>query len=388
MCRVLAVVTLLMVSTATFGTAVAQPDTLQPDWIEQAKIVAGMQGITVGEAVRRARLLEKVNREIERFQNDPDYGGAWIDQDARGFKANFAFRGGRKPALSDSELQSVSSYSVASRGMSELAQARANLAKALRQNGLKAAVSVDPRTQRMALYPDEPDKLRALIAAGTVTIPDFVDVKDGPLRFIPEYDVYGAGSMDLKAPSGNIGTTHCTGGYAVTNGSVRGIVTAGHCQTDGYSVVNHWGQPMGQLMGGPITKQNGLDAVWFRDSTYTYLNRVRISPTSYYAITSVGPQVPAGNTPVCLIKRDQTQACAYVLNSFYRMGPDGTYSDGPYVQMDRDVAIGGDSGGPWQYGGVAYGIHQGNNEYPIGTLRDEYTPAASLPRMGLNVATQ
>jgi hypothetical protein len=52
-----------------------------------------------------------------------------------------------------------------------------------------------------------------------------------------------------------------------------------------------------------------------------------------------------------------------VLNSFYQMGP-------------------------WLYGGVAYGIHQGNNEYPVGTIHDEYTPAASLPGMGINVVTQ
>src|SRR4051794_27244768 len=94
--RVIAMVALLTASTATSGTAVAQPDTSQPDWIEQARIVARMQGITVGEAVRRARLLEKVNRAIERFQNDPDYGGAWIDQDARGVIGKFGFRGGGK----------------------------------------------------------------------------------------------------------------------------------------------------------------------------------------------------------------------------------------------------------------------------------------------------
>lgn len=152
--------------------------------------------------------------------------------------------------------------------------------------------------------------------------------------------------------------------------------------------MNHWGQPIGQLMGGPVVKRDGLDVSWFRNSSYTYLNRVRISPTSYYAITSVGPQVPATNTPVCAIKRDQTQACAYVFNSFYLMGPDGTYSDGPYIQVDRDLAIGGDSGGPWLYGGVAYGLHKGNNEYPVGTYKDSYTPAASLPRMGISVVTQ
>lgn len=379
-----ALAALLTASTATSGIAIAQAGAGQPDWIEQAKIVAQMQGITVGEAVRRARLLEKVNREIERFQNDADFGGAWIDQDARGFKANFAFRGGKKPTLSDNELQSVSSFSPAGRGMSELAQARASIAKTLRQNGLKAAVSVDPRTQRMALYPEEPDKLRALIAAGTVTLPDFVEVKDGPLRFKPEYDVYGAGSMDVQTPLGN--TINCTGGFIVTNGSVRGIVTAGHCQDPGYTVKTHWGQPVGQFMDARHYEL-GLDIAWFRNSTYNYLNRVRISPTSYYSITSVGPQMPTANTPVCIIKRDQTQLCGYVLNYFYRQDSAGNYSDGPVIQVDRDLAIGGDSGGPWLYGGVAYGVHSGNNTY-AGATHDVFTSAGSLPQMGLNVVTQ
>ena len=47
----------------------------------------------------------------------------------------------------------------------------------------------------------------------------------------------------------------------------------------------------------------------------------------------------------------------------------------------------GDSGGPWLYGGVAYGIHHGNNEY-VGVIRDYFTPAANLPRMGISVVTQ
>ena len=127
--RVFVLAALLTASTASSGIAVAQTDTSQPDWIEQAKIVARMQGITVGEAVRRARLQEKVNRAIEQFQSDPDYAGAWIDQDARGFKANFAFRGGKKSALNDSELAAASSFPSVSRGMSDLAQARASLAK-------------------------------------------------------------------------------------------------------------------------------------------------------------------------------------------------------------------------------------------------------------------
>lgn len=221
-----------------------------------------MQGISGGEAVRRARLQDKVNRAHERFQRDADYAGAWIDQDARGFKANFAFRGGRKPSLGDTELQDVSSFTSTSRSLSDLAQARAGLAKTLRENGIKGAVSVVQRTQRMELWPEQPERLRALIAEGKVSIPDFVDVKDGPLIFTPEYDVYGAGSMNVQGPTSVI---NCTGGFIVGNGSVRGISTAGHCEDPGYDVLTHRDQPIGQFMGAVIY-ENGLDVSWHRNS--------------------------------------------------------------------------------------------------------------------------
>jgi streptogrisin C len=384
--RVLALAALLIESAAVPFPAAAQTDASQPDWLEQAKIVAKMQGITVGEAVRRARLLAKVNSAIKRFESDPDYAGAWIDQDARHFTANFAFRDGRRAAIEDTELRDVSAFPTATRSMADLAQARASLAKTLRQHGLKGAVSVDPRTQRMSLYPDEPDKLRALLSAGTVTIPDFIDVKNGPLTLTPEYDVYGAGSMDVRTPLGN--TINCTGGFIVTDGRVRGIATAGHCQDPGYSVQTHWSQPVGQFMGAVYRDDGkGLDIAWFRNSAYTYLNRVRISPTSYYAITSAGPLIPANGTVVCIVKRDQTQPCGYVQTYFYRMGPDGTYSNGPFIQVDRDLAVGSDSGGPWLYGGAAYGVHYGNTLY-AGVNHDFFTSVGALPRMGLSVVTQ
>lgn len=240
------------------------------------------------------------------------------------------------------------------------------------------------QTQRMELWPEQPDRLRALISQGTITIPDFIDVKDRPMKQVLEYDVYGAGSMygeEAGFPSYN-----CTGGFIVSNGSVRGISTAGHCSNHAGDLKTHRDQPVGQHMGAVYSEQ-GLDVSWHRNSTYTYLNRVRISPTSYYSVTSVGPQVPAANTTVCIIKRDETQQCAYILNSFYQMGADGTYSDGPYPQTDRDLTVKSDSGAPWLYGGVAYGIHAGDNDYG-GIWRNYYSPAASLSRMSINVVTQ
>lgn len=71
--------------------------------------------------------------------------------------------------------------------------------------------------------------------------------------------------------------------------------------------------------------------------------------------------------------------CAYVNRVTYFAN-----NDGPYPTLDRDIADGGDSGGPWISGGTAFGIHSGDVIYD-GLRYDFYTPTRSLPRMGINV---
>ncbi len=71
----------ITISTFAATAASAQEQAAQPDWIEQARIVAQAEGISVGKAVKRARLQEKLNQAIKRFEGDPDYAGAWIEQD-------------------------------------------------------------------------------------------------------------------------------------------------------------------------------------------------------------------------------------------------------------------------------------------------------------------
>lgn len=71
--------------------------------------------------------------------------------------------------------------------------------------------------------------------------------------------------------------------------------------------------------------------------------------------------------------------CAYVNRVTYFAN-----NDGPYPTLDRDIADGSDSGGPWISGGTAFGIHSGDVIYD-GLRYDFYTPTRSLPRMGINV---
>lgn len=370
---------------AIHTSAIAQPEGGQPDWIEQARLVAAKYGISVGEAVRRARLEIKVNRANERFFNDPDYAGAVILQDARAFRAKFGFKGGKRPDLGDQELREIGEISSVSRSLADLKRTREDLWGKLLPLGVRFAFTEDVETQTLKLYPDDPADFQQAVRESGIEIPNYVAVQSSPLTAVPEYDVYGSGSIDFSGSTDN-----CTGGFIVTNGSVRGLSTAGHCAVPPLPST-HRGQPIGTVQPGisQLYDGNGLDVGWFRNSAFIYPNRVRITSTSFYTVTTALAAPPAKLTTTCVLRRTNPQVCSTVLDyvSFPKKGMPATdRSDGPYVMLEQYVTEDKDSGAPWLYGGEAHGIHYGRVN-DNGVLRSLYSPVSSLPRIGLRVAT-
>ena len=148
----------------------------QPEWIEQARIVAKMYGITVGEAIRRKVLEDKVSELDARFRADPDYGGAWINQKGPQFRVTFAFkRGGNKRQVDDADLSPVSDVIDVSYSIREIQQERVRLAKLLKD----ASFAFSPKDQRLDLYPSDLAALQKLLSGGTITLAPFVTVHDG-----------------------------------------------------------------------------------------------------------------------------------------------------------------------------------------------------------------
>jgi hypothetical protein len=353
-----------------------------PDWLSQAKIVANMQNITVGEAVRRARLQALVDRQTARFEQDDDFGGSWIVQNKTGFTAHFAFKGGARRPIGDPELAQASSFENTHYSLKELHAERQRLGSLLKAAGIDAGFAVRIPTSQLELYPSDPAKVRQMISAGSLTVRDFVVVVDKPLRRHNESVVSGGGPTTGTYVDPADGLTYgnnCTAAFTDSNGSVRGISTAGHCAQYSGQTSNHRDLPIGSKMGYQYS--NGIDAAWFRNSSNTYDNHV-LYQTSYYAITSTGQLSPPPGTAICVIKRDGTQPCGYASMQIYF----GT-TDGPYTAMDRHITVAGDSGGPWLYGGVAYGIHSGDADLSDGTTRSFFTSVAALPNMGISVVT-
>lgn len=372
----------------SWPAAAQQPPADNPDWLSQARIAAQMEGVSVGEAVRRARMQTLAMKQIERFASDPDFAGSWIERSANAFRMEFAFKGNAQKQIADPELAGVSQTSSVRYSIRELNAERERLGQALAAAGLTASYAVRARENDLVVYPSDAAKLRSLISLGSLTVAPFVKIEDGPLIVRDQALIQGGGpTTGTRIVNGVTYTDLCTAGFTVTtggtgSGGTRGISTAGHCTPPHQAIDSHRGLPIGTRMDYRFGY--GLDAAWYNNSGNTYTNRVTYQ-NSYYTISSWSAPYPYPqvNTLICVIKRDGTQPCAYVYNNNVYIN---TESDGPYVWMDRVVTQGGDSGGPWLYVSVAYGLHKAETCNQTGTFCGSmYTPAASLKNMGINV---
>jgi hypothetical protein len=251
----------------------------------------------------------------------------------------------------------------------------------LRSAGIDASFELRVRENQLLLYPSDAAKLKGLVSSGALSLRDFVIIMDKPLVRRNEAAVSGGGPTSgtyVDPADGGTYGNNCTAAFNVSNGSVRGITTAGHCAKYSGQTSNHRGISIGTRRG--YQEGGGLDVAWFRNDSNTYNNAV-LYQNSWYSITSVGPATPSAGTWICIIKHDGTQPCSAVKTNEIWFG-----SDGPYTAMDRDTTMSSDSGAPWLYGGVAYGVHSGDVETSVGAL-SFFTPASSLPKMGITVAT-
>lgn len=374
---------LLLAAVASSPAAVAQtPQGSPPDWLSQAKIIAEMQGITVGEAVRRSRLQILANRQAERFAQDDNFAGSWIQQDRNGYKVTYAFRGGGNRTIADPELAAASNFENARYSLREIADERRRLTRLLEAQGISVGFEGNVVQNRLYLYPGDPAKVKELVSSGALTLRDFVVVLDMPLKRRREAAIEGAGPTTgeyIDPTDGLRYGSNCAAGLVVVGSGTRGISTAGHCAKYSGQTSLHNSLNIGTRKG--YREDSGFDVAWFRNDANTYRNRVRLSSTTYYTITEVAPLNPNRGSYVCVIRRNMTQACAYTRTNDIWFG-----SDGPYSAADRDLTIEQDSGAPWLYGGLAYGIHSGDAETSVGVL-SFWTQAAMLPNMGITVAT-
>ncbi|MFC4011978.1 S1 family peptidase [Nonomuraea purpurea] len=159
----------------------------------------------------------------------------------------------------------------------------------------------------------------------------------------------------------------CTTGfnlkYATTD--TKRLATAGHCDSASYTYRNH------PTQGGT----RSVKKVWthigkYGDIGYFTHGGGTATRTFYYAknlaryATSAAMSRPAVGTMICKYGYNTGATCATVK---YRNVTGGTWSDGKarkgLVQMNTGIAKEGDSGGPFYYGGKAYGLTTGGGSW-------------------------
>jgi hypothetical protein len=317
-----------------------------------------------------------LNAQTEALVNDDEYAGSWIVRDKSSFKVMHGFKNNaaRKLATGDADFDGASESRATRYSLKELRATQDTLADALKAAGISATISLDVPGNALVVQSAETAKIKALAQSGTLTLPPYVTFSDKVRYFSNEAAIQGGGAMNGSGGS-------CTGGFNVKT-TVGGIATAGHCVP--YNLTTHRGASIGTRQGTYSTTP-GSDLAWYRNLSNTYTNAVTYG-TGFYSITSVAPQVVAAGATICIIRQAGDQQCAYAQET--ATPPGGA---GPVVILDRYITTPGDSGGPWLYGSVAYGIHSGkvcDDQAQTVNCKSIFVPAASLSKIGVSVITQ
>lgn len=174
---------------------------------------------------------------------------------------------------------------------------------------------------------------------------------------------------------GGVGINECTTGFPVTKGSLRGVLTAGHCP-------DRAGKPSGSSVTLTFRGQHegaSGDIQW-HSTTDSLSNHIRVSRSGHTrAITSYGAAV--NGTSVCNYgKTRSTFSCTTIRNANHAF-----YSGSKYlsnmVQTNGSFTNFGDSGGPWFAGNSARGIHFGKS----GGFSTYTKITSALPKFGLRL---
>ncbi|WP_261718230.1 S1 family peptidase [Streptomyces sp. FZ201] len=177
----------------------------------------------------------------------------------------------------------------------------------------------------------------------------------------------------------------CTSGFNLKkiSGSTKRLGTAGHCTTvANQTYANH------VTHGGSTS----VKTVWSHqgssgDLGYTTKGNKSSTRTFYQDYNKARyvdkrASMPAVGTKICKFGLTSGKTCSTV--KYRNVNLDGLLH---MVIMKGNKCQDGDSGGPWYYGGTAYGIHTGLTSYD-GTNRCVFTPAYLFQNKGYDVWTR
>lgn len=158
---------------------------------------------------------------------------------------------------------------------------------------------------------------------------------------------------------GGLNLNSCTSGFAVTNGSLKGFLTAAHCGNQLWYPAGSSTSYVSTLQAQTYNSNADISARSIA-SSFTLYAQVWTGAT-FLNITGTASSVPG--THICSRGKTSGYRCGMINSQTYKpagnLCPSGT-CNASFAIVATASGV-GDSGGPWLGSGKAYGIHKGHS---------------------------
>ena len=356
--RILAIFA-LVVATMTTGLAEENPsDEIKPVLNEDpvatdAAPYAEYYGLSLDEAIQRLELQGPVGNLQEQLMTTKSevFGGMWIEHEPD-FRVVVLLTVGDEevvaPFVEGGPLDGQIEVRSAEETYESLQSIQRNTIDALREAGdIVFESTINQQQNRVELYVTDREAVDNARQEGSVNLHERVDIIVVSQLGDDDADIFAGLSL-----------TPCTSGYTVKNGqNVYGITTAGHCGQPVY--YGPTGLPfIYEAWGGPY------DVQWHTTPGYTDRPWAK-EPSGYRVITAkkTWSQQSEGEW-VCKYGKTTGHTCGHIVEKDYQPTPNTPQVFSPvFIRVHHpsgaNLSSDGDSGGPWYYGGTAYGILKG-----------------------------
>jgi hypothetical protein len=233
----------------------------------------------------------------------------------------------------------------------ELLRTQASVYDLLKGLGVESVSRVRVSTGRVEFFVADPAAMQRLVAAGTLSVPNYVTFgQAGDLS--PQREANAEGGRPL-------GGGACTSGFVVrhTSTQTRYLLTAGHCANS----LTYNGAAL-PWVGERWQTGASFDYQWHSAPGFTLTNTIYEGLANPLQILYIWPYANMYEGDyICKYGSATGFTCGDIVTKYYDLlGHSG------FVQVhdynNSDLSSGGDSGGPWYYDAYneAWGIHTDN----------------------------
>ncbi len=214
--------------------------------------------------------------------------------------------------------------------------------------GIDKDSSIDIRNNRVELNVVDKAALDAKLDLRGQSLPRGVTVVKVDSLSNPTADIFGGKAL-----------TTCTSGFSVTDGTLEGVTTAGHCQ----NAQSYRGTSL-TYQGGTLDNSTGRhDIQWHSTTSFTVRNLVYDGSLNRYIYDEALRSDRYVGQNVCMYGKVSGGDCGEILSTTFDI-----------VNVETDIVVTeGDSGGPFFWNNTAFGttisvIEEADSETRIGSV--------------------